>query len=94
MRATAQHGEVTAEDVAGGLFAETTHESVKLDRVDGPVQVIADHGGVEASGLAKGARVRTSGGDVSLDGFAGPVEVEVERGSARLAPRARRWPPR
>jgi hypothetical protein len=88
VRATAQHGQVDAEDVAGGVFAETTHAGVSLERVDGEVQGTVDHGGIEARSLSKGAKLRATGGDVSLDGFTEPVEVEVERGGALLAPRA------
>ena len=71
----------------GALIAETTHEDVHLDRVEGPVEVTVRHGGITASGLERGApasadRARTCRSRVSR----GPIEVEVERGDVVLAP--------
>ena len=77
MRAKAEHGLVNAEDVTGGVVAQSSFDGVELERVGGPAEVEVQHGHVTLKGLAQGARVRASGGDVQLEGFTGAVDVEL-----------------
>lgn len=74
------HGAVEASGIAR-VDIRTSFDSVRVEKIAGPVKIDARHGSVEASNLGAELTLKARHGDVEVTGVAGHADFDVQHGN-------------
>jgi len=75
---TAQHGDVTADGLAGGIQITEGHGEVKLEDIGGDAQVHMQHGNFSAHNLQGKVMIDGTGDDITLSQIKGDARIDGE----------------
>jgi hypothetical protein len=79
-----EHGAIDVADVARADLS-ASHDSVRVSRVGGAVEIQGRHGDVHASGIKGDLRLTNKHGDVTVEDVEGGVTLDVQHGSVTAA---------
>jgi hypothetical protein len=79
-----EHGPIDVADVARADLSGS-HDSVRVSRVGGPVEIQGRHADVQASGIKGDLRLTNRHGDATVEDVEGSVIIDVQHGGVTVA---------